>query len=165
LPWAPPPPPAKASRKGIFIGLGLGAALLLVLVAIGIAIVASRVRGGTALGELRRGDCFNTSKALVNDKAIRVDCSKAHSDEVAGVLTLPASGGVPYPGQSGIFLRSEQDCQRQATEFFGTKRPSRTTQVAVFGPNEAAWKNGDRAVVCSLREDPPVKRTGSYRDG
>lgn len=164
-PWGGPPLPPKKSRKGLFIGLGVGAALLLILAVVLVATVASKVTGGTALEDLRRGDCFNTSKALVADKATRVDCTKPHSDQVAGVLTMPAGSGASYPGQNGILEFGKSDCAKQVTEFYGPKEPLATTQIFVFGPNEAAWKNGDRAVVCSLREPTAAKRTGSYLDG
>jgi hypothetical protein len=130
-----------------------------------LASVASRVGGGTKLADLRRGQCFNTTKALVADKANRVDCSKPHTDEVAGVLTYPAGEGAGYPGQDGILRLGKEDCGKEVGEFYGDKRATETTQVFVFGPNEAAWKNGDRTVVCSLREENAAKRTGSYLDG
>lgn len=164
-PWGEaPPPPAKKSKKGLLIGLGLGLALLLILVVVGLASVANKVTGGTALADLSRGDCFNTSKALVADKATRVPCTEPHTDEVAGVITFPGGDNAPYPGQSGILEFGKTDCVQQVTEFYGNKEPSPTTQVFVFGPNEAAWENGERAVVCSLREESAVKRTGSYLD-
>jgi hypothetical protein len=127
--------------------------------------VADKVGGGTALSDLNRGDCFNTSKALVAEKAERVPCSEPHTDEVAGVLTFPAGDGASYPGQNGILEFGRSDCMKEVAEFYGARDPSATTQVFVFGPNDAAWRGGDRTVVCSLREDPPVKRTGSYLDG
>lgn len=132
---------------------------------VALASVADKVGGGTALADLKRGDCFNTSKALVADKAVKVACSEPHTDEVAGVLTFPAGDGASYPGQNGILEFGKQDCVQPVTEFYGNKEPSETTQVFVFGPNEAAWRNGDRAVVCSLREAGGTKRTGSYLDG
>lgn len=162
-PWAPPPPPApKRSRKGLVIVLGLIGALLLVLLAVGLATFGSRVGGGTALEDLRRGDCFNTSKALVAQKATKVDCTDPHTDQVAGVLTFPAGEGAGYPGQQGILEFARQGCGTQAEEFFGSVERPPATQTFVFGPNEAAWEKGDRAIVCSLREESGAKRTGSY---
>jgi len=127
--------------------------------------VASRVGGGTALADLRRGECFNVAKALVAEKADRISCAKPHTDEVAGLLTFPGGDGVRYPERQGILEFGKSDCGQQVREFFGTKVPSSTTQVFVFGPNKAAWEKGDRTVVCSLREPSAVKRTGSYLDG
>lgn len=163
--WGPPPAPAKKSRKGLFLGLGLVAAVILIGIVVALASVANKVSGGTALADLRRGDCFNTSKALVADKATRVPCEEPHTDEVAGVLSLPGGDKAAYPGQSGILEFGKRDCVQQVTEFYGEKQPLETTQVFVFGPNEAAWKNGGRAVVCSLREESTLKRTGSYLAG
>ncbi len=138
--------------------------MILILVVVGLASVANKVSGGTALADLRQGDCFNTSKALVADKATRVECAEPHSDEVAGVLTFPGGDGAAYPGQDGILEFGRDDCLRPVAEFYGSKEPSATTQIFVFGPNEAAWDNGERAVVCSLREPTGTKRTGSYLD-
>lgn len=157
--------PAKKSRKGLIIGLGIGAAVVVLLLIVAAATAFNSVSGGTALADLKRGDCFNTSKALVADKAVRVPCSEPHTDEVAGVLTFPGGSSTDYPGQNGILEFGKQDCVQQVTEFYGNKEPTETTQVFVFGPNEAAWRSGDRAVVCSLREETAVKRTGSYLDG
>jgi hypothetical protein len=139
--------------------------VVLLLVAVGLAVLAGRVSGGTALSDLRRGQCFNTAKALVAEKANRIDCARRHSDEVAGVVRYPAAGGISYPGQKGILDFGRRECVSQAQEFFGTRTPPATVQVFVFGPNKAAWQNGDRTVVCSLREPTAAKRTGSYLDG
>ncbi len=142
----------------------LGALILLAIV-VGLATVADKVGGGTALSDLQTFQCFNTSKALVADKATRVDCTEPHTDEVAGILTFPGGENATYPGQDGILEFGKKDCVKPVTSYYGDKIPTATTQVFVFGPNEAAWKNGDRTVVCSLREETAAKRTGSYLDG
>ena len=136
--------------------------MLLLLLVVGLATVASRFSDGTSLSDLRRGDCFNTRKAAVGLKANRVACAKPHTDEVAGVLTFPAGADADYPGEAGILELGKRECAQQEAEFFGSKKRSPTTQVFVFGPNEPAWRNGDRTVVCSLREESAIKRTGSY---
>ena len=163
-PGPPPPPPVRKSRRGLVIGLGVGGALLVLLVVVGLATAASRFSDGTPLSDLRRGECFNTRKAAVGLKANRVDCARPHTDEVAGVLTFPAGPDAPYPGEGGILELGKRECAQQESEFLGTKRRSPSTQVFVFGPNKPAWDNGDRTVVCSLREETAVKRTGSYLD-
>lgn len=163
----PPPPPAQpapGSRRGLVLGLGLGGAALLLLVVVGLALLANRARSGTALSELRRGECFNTEKAVIDLTADRVPCRAPHTDEVAGIVTLPAGEGSGYPGTDGILELGKRECARQESEFLGPRPRRPTTQVYAFGPNEGAWKNGDRAVVCSLREASGAKRTGSYLD-
>ena len=145
------------------LGLGLGAAALLLVVVVGLALVANRTAGGTPLGELRRGECFNTEKAVIDLRASRVACSLPHTDEVAGVLPFPAGEG-GYPGRDGILELGMQVCARQESEFLGPRTRSPTTQVFVFGPNAGAWKEGERAVVCSLREESGSTRSGSYLD-
>ena len=135
--------------------------LIIIVVALASAFNAS---SGTPLSDLKRGDCFNTSKRLVAEKAVRVACSEPHTDEVAGVLTFPAGDGASYPGQNGILEFGKSSCLAEVTAFYGDREPASTTQVFVFGPNDAAWRGGDRTVVCSLREEPVVKRTGSYLD-
>jgi len=157
-----PPPPATRSRKGLVIGVGIGAAVLLLLLVVVLASVASRVSGGTPLSDLHRGECFNTSKALVAEKALRVDCDEPHTDEVAGVLSLPSGVNASYPRQEGILDFGRRDCLQPVSEYYAGKPQAATTQMFVFGPNEAACKNGERAVVCSLREATAVKRSGSY---
>ena len=147
------------------LGLGLGAAALLLAVVVGLALLANRNEGATPLGELRRGQCFNTEKAVIDLKASRVACSLPHTDEVAGVITFPSDEGSGYPGRDGILELGTQSCGQQADEFLGTTARSPTAQVFVFGPNAGAWKEGERAVVCSLREESGSKRSGSYLDG
>lgn len=162
----PPPgplqPPARRSRRGLVLGLGLGGAVLLLLLVVGLASLASRFSDGTSLSDLRRGQCFNTRKAAVGLKANRVDCARPHTDEVAGVLTFPAGEDAAYPGEDGILELGKRECAQQEAEFLGSRTRGPTTQVFVFGPNKPAWRNGDRTVVCSLREETAVKRTGSY---
>ena len=157
------PPAGQGSPRGLV--LGLGAAALLLVVVVGLAIAANRTRGGTPLGELRRGECFSTEKAVIDLKASRVACSQPHTDEVAGILTFPSGEGTAYPGRDGILDFGKRRCGAQETEFLGTRSRSPTTQVFVFGPNAGSWKNGDRTVVCSLREQSGAKRTGSYLNG
>lgn len=166
-PPLPPPPPARGARprRGLVLGLGLGGAALLLLVVVGLALLADRTRSGTSLAELRRGECFNAEKAVIDLKASRVPCRVPHTDEVAGIVTLPAGRGSEYPGTEGILELGQRECAQQESEFLGARPRRPTTQVYVFGPNEGAWKNGDRAVVCSLREESGAKRTGSYLDG
>lgn len=147
------------------IGLGLGIAAVVLLLVVGLAIVANRIAGGTPLDELQRGDCFNSKKGLVATKATRVDCAKPHTDEVAGILSFPADENAAYPGDAGILEFGKSDCMALVPEYYGSKTPAESTQLFVFGPNEPAWDNGERTVVCSLRESSGAKRTGSYLDG
>lgn len=167
---SPPPPPERPLRpvrspgRHLGLALGLGAAIVLLAVVVVLAVLAGSVRGGTALADLRRGDCFTTSRALVADKARRVACAAPHSDEAAGVVTFPAAAGAAYPGGQGILDLGRRECMKPVSDHLGSRVPPPSTEVFVFGPNEAAWENGDRTVVCSLREQGGVKRTGSYLD-
>ena len=144
--------------------IGLIAGLILLLVVVAAAYLADRASGGTPLGDLRRGECFNLTKSLVGQKVERVSCSAGHTDEVAGALLLPAGPGAGYPGRDGILDLGKRGCPSQVGEFYG-KKPPTVAETFVFGPDEAAWNKGERAVVCSLREPSVAKRTGSYLDG
>lgn len=158
-PGNPPPPPARRSRRGLIIGAVAG--LVLVLLVVGAAFLASRANGGTPLADLHRADCFNLGRGLFGQKASRVRCSESHTDEVAGVIAFPAGGGAPYPGRDGILELGKKDCPLQVTEFYGQNQPA-DAETFVLGPDEAAWKKGKRAVVCSLREHSGGPRRGSY---
>ena len=128
------------------------------------ASLASRANRGTSIGVLRRGDCFNLSKGLFGEKADRVRCAAPHTDEVAGVLPFPADRPAGYPGRDGILEVGKRECPPLAREFFGEK-PFSDADTFVFGPDQAAWEKGERAVVCSLRSPSAAKRTGSYLGG
>lgn len=141
------------------------AGVLLVLAVFAAATVASRATRGTSIGDLRRGSCFNLSKGVFGEKAERVSCSARHTDEVAGVVTFPAPRGAAYPGRDGILELGTRDCPPLVSEFYGQKPPDPTAETFVFGPDQAAWERGERAVVCSLRAPSAAKRTGSYLDG
>ncbi len=130
----------------------------------GAASLASRATSGTSIGDLRRGDCFNLAKGLFGEKAHRVRCSAGHTDEVAGVLTFPAGAGAAYPGRESILEVGRRDCPALVSEFYGERTPA-DADTFVFGPDEAAWDKGERAVVCSLRSRDAAKRTGSYLGG
>jgi len=166
-PWNPPgiPPPQpqapKSSRGGLFIGLVAG--LILLLIVVGAAYLASLATGGTALMDMRRGDCFNLSKSLSGRKAVRVSCSTAHTDEVVGTLGFPADDVFPYPGREGIIEQGKRDCPGVVSGFYAGKSPS-AADTFVFGPDEGAWKKGERTILCTLRDPSSSKRTGSYLD-
>lgn len=134
------------------------------MIVIGAATLASRARRGTPLDDLRRGDCFILTDGVFGQKAERVRCSDRHTDEVAGLLHLPGGRGARYPGTPGILELGQQGCPAQVSEFYGSKAPA-PAETFVSGPDRAAWKSGQRSVVCSLREPSAARRRGSYRDG
>lgn len=141
--------------------VGVAAGLLLLGLVFGAATVANRATSGTSIGDLRRGDCFNLSKGLFGEKATRVRCSARHTDEVAGVVAFPAGRGAAYPGRERILELGRRDCPAVVSEFYGQRAPA-DAATFVFGPDEAAWEKGERAVVCSLRSPTAAMRTGSY---
>lgn len=166
---SPPPPPEGApprrrrrSCQGLVFG-SLGGLLLLLLV-FAAATVANRATSGDSIGELRRGDCFNFTNSPFKERAERVGCSASHTDEVAGVLTSPAGSDEAYPGRDGILELGKRECPPLVRDFLGLKPPA-AADTFVFGPNEAAWDDGERSVVCSLREPSAARRTASYLDG
>lgn len=162
------PPSSEAEKQAkifgrirfLALGLGAGTAAVLLLVA-----VISQTGSTTALNELQRGDCFNTAKVFVVDRTRRVSCSAPHRNEVAGVLAYPATPTDEYPGETRIMEFGRNGCVDPVASFYGTRTPSPTTQVFILGPNSTAWKKGQRAVVCTLREETGAKRTGSYWQG
>lgn len=132
------------------------------LLVVGAATLASRASRGTPLAQLRRAECFNVDSGLFGEKAMRVSCAKGHTDEVAGFVTFPG-GAARYPGRDGILELGKNGCPLQVTEFYGQKPPGNAATF-VFGPDEAAWRTGERTVVCSLREPSGAVRRGSYLD-
>jgi len=186
-PGIQPRPPRSKSRSGLVAYLALGAVVVLFSGAVILGTEIDSRNGGLdprrlgttgsqgaatsepsttpttlLLKDLRRGDCLSISDDTFAPEPV-VACARPHTAEVAGVLTFPAGDGASYPGKSGIDKLGNKDCPQQIIEFYGKELAS-TIDPAVFGPSEASWKNGERSVVCILREKSKMTRTGSYLD-
>ncbi|MFF7210146.1 DUF4190 domain-containing protein [Streptomyces sp. NPDC008238] len=106
-------------------------------------------RDGGALS-LRRGECFGTSGAGVEDPAAGMDavpCARRHAAEVVGAFRLP--GSQDYPGDAALEERVEERCRRLADGYaMDSWAVPPDVKVYYYAPDRESWKLGDRAVTC-----------------
>jgi hypothetical protein len=94
-------------------------------------------------GDLRMGDCVDTSKTGELTTVPVTPCGSRRSGKVYAVLTL-APGG--WPGRSTVDARAEAGCTTRYER--AGKRATAPSRIAYFGPSELGWRLGDRSVVC-----------------
>ena len=134
---------------GIILGV-----IALVGVAVGVlAVVTHGFRPKTvvtyrpaAVFGLRPGQCVNSASDAL--KITVLSCARPHDAEVFAAFTLPATA---WPGTSAVQADASDGC---ANRFYGYIDPqlaaASLTQEYVY-PDQAAWRAGERTVVCEVR--------------
>lgn len=143
--------------KGLAIaGLSIsGAWVLLIAVAVVVAILTDADRdssgnvtreGSVSVNELRTGDCLKSvqeSSMLTSVPAVR--CSQMHQGEVFGEFDL---SGSPYPGETEIDRKAQDECQAKLTSYASEKNLDLVEDLYYLYPRESDWRRGSRTVTC-----------------
>ena len=135
----------------IVVGAGLG-----VLIAV-IAVYASNHQSYTSL---HQGDCFNRSAGILSGLVSKVPCDQPHQQEVVGRFDAPDGS---WPGASGIETIASPQCSAFAEQYIGS--PVQGVELIWIYPGKRSWDNGNRTVVCSVRNADGTKRRGSLHGG
>ncbi|SNS12622.1 Septum formation [Actinomadura meyerae] len=148
--------------------------LVLVLSAAGVTVAAVLVahrepeparpidtHGKTWASELRAGDCFSA----LEEQATRVlvepsPCARPHDGEVGAELTLPAAD---FPGDRAVAETARKECAER-TRFLRQSVFGNRLELYADRPDEKAWKDGDRDVLCLLRYPGPQRLTAPLVD-
>jgi hypothetical protein len=124
--------------------------------------------GASTLFHLKTGDCFD-SKAGTKGRTVELDdvkqlpCAQAHDGEVFAVVTHPAAGDAPYPGDDAMADFATAECLGQFPAYTGGSYDDSDLAVASVHPDTDSWKDkDDREVACVLyKKDSTL--TGSRR--
>ena len=154
--------PDKKPRRG------LRRLLLAILV---LAAVAGAVLGLLALrgdavdySKLEVGDCFDSAQS--NEiRGIDVEpCSEPHDSEIFFLVEHPAGPEDPYPGKETLVQFAADACLGQPlTDYLGVPLEKSTLKDFEIVPQESAWKDGRRVLVCGLDTGGGEDITGSVK--
>jgi len=125
-------------------------ALVVWLVTGAIVVVGAR-DSGTDYSKLKVGDCFDSS-ASNEVRGIEVtSCAAFHNSEVFFIVSHPAGPADPYPGKEALVQFAADSCLGQPlTDYLGGPLEKSSFKDFEIVPQESAWKDGRRALVCGI---------------
>lgn len=94
-------------------------------------------------GDLRVGDCVDTSRSGDVTTVPVVPCGTRGGGKVYAIFRMPAGS---WPGEPAVATRAEKGCTSRYTR--GGQQADTPSDLAYFGPSELGWRLGDRSVVC-----------------
>ena len=147
---------------GIIVGV-----IALVGVAVGVlAVVTHGFRPKTvityrpaAVFGLRPGECVNIG---TNDLSVTVlSCATPHDAEVFASFVLPAGA---WPGAATVQQDASDGCNIRLSSYLNPQLATADLTQEYVYPNQAAWRAGERTVVCEVSA-VSGRLTGSVRAG
>ena len=112
--------------------------------------------------ELGVGDCIDVPEGDDIGALERLPCADPHDAEVFAVLSHPADEAAPYPGADALVAFAGEACLGQVfTEYVGVSRDQSRLKHFEIVPQESAWDDGRRQLVCAVDDDVPL--VGSVR--
>ena len=147
---------------GIIVGV-----IALVGVAVGVlAVVTHGFRPKTvityrpaAVFGLRPGECVNIG---TNDLSVTVlSCATPHDAEVFASFVLPAGA---WPGAATVQQDASDGCNIRLSSYLNPQLATADLTQEYVYPNQAAWRAGERTVVCEVSA-VSGQLTGSVRAG
>jgi len=115
------------------------------------AVVVAAGKEGADYSTLKVGDCFNSS-ATNEVRGINVlSCAQSHNSEVFFLVTHPAGPADPYPGKDALVQFAADGCLGQPlTTYLGAPLERSKFKDFEIVPQESAWKDGRRVLVCGI---------------
>ena len=147
---------AEESRRDIsplaVVGIILGVIALVGVAAGVLAVLTHGFRPKTvityrpaAVFGLRPGQCVDSgSNAL---KVTVLSCARPHDAEVFAVFSLPAKA---WPGSSAVQVEAGDGCANRFDSYIDPQLAAADLTQEYVYPNQAAWKAGERTVVCEV---------------
>ncbi len=159
-PWTPPPPKVDKpkrdrsggsgrSRSGTLLRIVAGVVVLALLAVGAVALLARN--NGTDYSKLKVGECFDSSKSNQVRGITVKSCAKSHDSEVFLLVTHPAGPKDAYPGKDALVQFAADACLGQPlTDYIGTPLEQSKYKDFEIVPQESAWKDGRRVLVCGI---------------
>ena len=145
---------------GIILGI-----IALVGVAVGVlSVVTHGFRPKTvvtyrpaAVFGLRPGQCVNSGSDVLTFTVL--SCARSHDAEVFAAFSLPATA---WPGASAVQVDAGNGCANRFDSYIDPQLAGASLTQEYVYPNQAAWRAGERTVVCEVRA-VSGQLTGSVR--
>lgn len=173
--FTPPPFEARPAREKGEKKAGRSRLKGLVLVVAALVAVAALFAGaiwaynnfrdeGIDYSELKVGDCFDSS-ASNEIRGIGVKpCSEPHNSEIFFIVTHPAGPTDAYPGKDALVQYAADNCLGQPlTDYLGIPLEQSKLKDFEIVPQESAWNDGRRVLVCGLDTGGEGDITGSVK--
>ncbi|HET9770876.1 MAG TPA: septum formation family protein, partial [Acidimicrobiia bacterium] len=112
--------------------------------------------GASTLFDLETGQCFDSAATTVGrtveiEDVTSVPCTGANDGEVFAVVTHPAGGDDPYPGDDSVADFAAAECLEQFPAYTGGGYDDSDLEVATVRPDANSWADrDDREVACVL---------------
>jgi hypothetical protein len=158
----------RARRRGAALaGLARVVAVLALvgwLVTLGVLGFVRLRDDGVDYSKLKVGDCFASSES--NEvRGVKVEpCSKPHNSEIFFLVTHPAGPADPYPGKDALVQFAADACLGQPlTDYLGAPMEASKLKDFEIVPQQSAWKDGRRVLVCGLDTAGQGDITGSVK--
>lgn len=156
----------RARRRGAALA---GVARVVSVLALVGWLVGAGVLGFVALrdegidySKLKVGDCFDSSQS--NEvRGVKVkSCSEPHNSEIFFLVTHPAGPGEAYPGRDQLVQFAADACLGQPlTDYLGIPLEQSMLKDFEIVPQESAWEDGRRLLVCGIDTGGQGDITGS----
>jgi hypothetical protein len=119
---------------------------------------------GVDYSQLKVGDCFDSS-ASNEVRGVKVKpCTEPHNSEIFFLVEHPAGPDEPYPGKDALVQFAADSCLGQPlTDYLGIPLEQSTLKDFEIVPQESAWENGRRVLVCGIDTGGQGEITGSVR--
>ena len=150
-------------------GAVAAARVLSVLAVVGwVAVLAVVIPGlsdddaGVDYSDLAAGDCIEVPEGDDIGALERLPCEEPHDAEVFAIIVHPAEPGTAYPGSDALVAVAGEACLGQIfTDYVGVSRDKSQLKHFEIVPQQSAWDDGRRQLVCAVDADAPL--TGSIR--
>jgi len=106
---------------------------------------------------LRPGQCVNSGSDAL--KFTVLSCARPHDAEVFAAFTLPAG---PWPGSPAVRVDAGDGCASRLDSYIDPQLATASLTQEYVYPNQAAWRAGERTVVCEVSA-ANGRLTGSVR--
>lgn len=119
---------------------------------------------GVDYSKLKVGDCFNSASS--NEiRGIKVKpCSEPHDSEIFFLVEHPGGPEEPYPGKEALVQYAADACLGQPlTDYLGVPLAQSTLKDFEIVPQQSAWEDGRRVLVCGLDTGGQGAVTGSVK--
>lgn len=118
--------------------------------------------------ELAQGDCF-ASGALTDTASVGlsrvevISCDEPHLVEVYATVEHPGPAEEPFPGMDALVLYASLPCQQQFAAYAGVPFAQLNLLDVYVTPQQRAWEQGNRIIVCGVASPDGEPTLGSVR--